>query len=574
MIVQQLLISYIPTAFATFLEPFWVLLNRLLCILQPFDSLNGSRIPILSPVKLSYTSLPPQFIVQRAWKARHYLLTSVCIMTILANPLAIVLSSLLNIRTVSVAQDVLHHPLFSPLLKDTRYNYNVQGGPNFYEDHYYVELANFTKHTKLPPWVSPEYFFITVHSASMTVNASTYELPTTGFGIESQCYELGERTSTEDIFFEISHDGVYFNVSTTHTLEEGEHITCISNVSVPPPQSQAMEYSNNTAYPPPSSNYVSVQALEISSTMSPWNMGTATAAETAYCKSQFLLGWVHARFIQVDPGNAVLQMIDSDALLMTCQPTLRIADFLVNTSSDGRVLSYIQTTPFDTDVNQYFVPGMNAGTLLSTSGNNILYGNIPKWHFHSFTSDWLNYFIRTALDSSSLVDPRAVLPPFSEVAPVVQAINRSIFAILLGLNTNMFAPPAGTESVKGKMYSLQPRVFMDRTMFIIATTILTLNLLVAMFYYIQRPKKFLPRMPTSLASVIAYVAASHAVRELDLQKPDEKYKFGKFIGVDGKPHVGIEKEVLTVPLEVNQHLRLRPRRSENGPLVPPKDFKR
>ncbi|KAL9114570.1 MAG: hypothetical protein Q9187_007446 [Circinaria calcarea] len=247
---------------------------------------------------------------------------------------------------------------------------------------------------------------------------------------------------------------------------------------------------------------------------------------------------------------------------MTCQLSLRIADFLVNTTSDGRVLSYIQTTPFATDISQSFAPGVNASAVLSTSGNNILWGDGSKWHFHSLTSDWLNYFVKMAMNTTALVDPSAVLPPFTEVAPVVQAINRSIFAIILGLNTNLFASPAGTESVKGKVYSLQPRVFMDRTMFIIAITILILNFLAAMFYYIQRPKKFLPRMPTSLASIVAYLAASHAIRELEVQKLDEKYKFGKFIGVDGKPHIGIEKEVLTVPLEVHQHFTLRPRRSE------------
>ncbi|KAL9104313.1 MAG: hypothetical protein Q9187_008919, partial [Circinaria calcarea] len=285
-IVRQILLSYIPTAFATFLEPFWVLLNRLLCILQPFESLNSSRKSSFSPVKLKYTSLPPQFMVQRAWKARSYLLTFVCIVTILANPLAIVLSSLFDIRNVSMAHDVSYRPLFSPRFNDTRYH--LASGvftQEAVQDHYYVELANLTKHTNLPPWISPNFFFIPVQSAAMAIGASTYELPTKGFGIESRCHELGVSTSNKDMFYNISNDGVWFNISTRHALEGGGNITCVANLSVFAPQSQAMEYANGTALPPPSPDYVSIHAVEINSpTLSPWNMKTATATEIAYCK--------------------------------------------------------------------------------------------------------------------------------------------------------------------------------------------------------------------------------------------------------------------------------------------------
>ena len=42
-ILNQIITSYLPVAFATLLEPFWTLLNRTLRVLKPLDALRQGR---------------------------------------------------------------------------------------------------------------------------------------------------------------------------------------------------------------------------------------------------------------------------------------------------------------------------------------------------------------------------------------------------------------------------------------------------------------------------------------------------------------------------------------------------
>jgi hypothetical protein len=154
-------------------------------------------------------------------------------------------------------------------------------------------------------------------------------------------------------------------------------------------------------------------------------------------------------------------------------------------------------------------------------------------------------------------------------------LHRRLFAIILSLNTHILVScPNG--QVSGIISSQVHRIFMSRNMFIISIVLLSLNVFVAILYYLRRPKRFLPRMPTTLASIIAFVAASRALPRCTgttaatilkslsfnlrtkphiLPRPDRdlrlRFGFGKFIGTDGKPHVGIERHPLVVPLDLN-----------------------
>jgi hypothetical protein len=58
---------------------------------------------------------------------------------------------------------------------------------------------------------------------------------------------------------------------------------------------------------------------------------------------------------------------------------------------------------------------------------------------------------------------------------------------------------------------------MSGTMFYISMAILTLDLIVAVLFYSQARTSFLPRLPTSIASEIAYFASSHVISVLDCQ---------------------------------------------------------
>jgi hypothetical protein len=74
--------------------------------------------------------------------------------------------------------------------------------------------------------------------------------------------------------------------------------------------------------------------------------------------------------------------------------------------------------------------------------------------------------------------------------------------------------------------------------------------------YIWRPPRFLLRMPTSIASQLAYFASSSILDDvgllqmkglspkeisLELERKGDTYGYGEFIGTDHKAHQGIEK---------------------------------
>ena len=99
-------------------------------------------------------------------------------------------------------------------------------------------------------------------------------------------------------------------------------------------------------------------------------------------------------------------------------------------------------------------------------------------------------------------------------------------------------------------------------MFYMAIIILSTYFIVALVLYMSRPTKFLPRMPITIASIVALFYASQAVCEMEpargklsdeksryIDKSERLYGSGKYVGTDGRAHIGIERQPFFVPLE-------------------------
>ena len=112
-VVLSIVENYAPTAFATFLEPVWVILNRLLCLLMPFEELRKGNAKASTTIEVNYTSLPPQLVFFRAIRARHFLLAVVCVIAVSTNILAVALAALL---TESPTNLLIPFASFKPLL--------------------------------------------------------------------------------------------------------------------------------------------------------------------------------------------------------------------------------------------------------------------------------------------------------------------------------------------------------------------------------------------------------------------------------------------------------------------------
>jgi hypothetical protein len=99
-------------------------------------------------------------------------------------------------------------------------------------------------------------------------------------------------------------------------------------------------------------------------------------------------------------------------------------------------------------------------------------------------------------------------------------------------------------------------------MFLITLTILSLNLIIAILYYINHPKRFLPMMPTTIASIAGLVVTTRALEDYRSEATpsigkacsDLRYGYGHFAGTDSTMRIGIERHSWVVPLETkNPH---------------------
>lgn len=420
-------------------------------------------------------------------------------------------------------------------------------------------MSNITAGTPLPAWVDQSYFYLPFHLESLLKTEKSSKVQgirgsTIGFGVDVTCRELSPSGGSDNIQFEPNQNGSIIEFSTSHLYPNGTRVTCVEGSSDKiqyPAQitRESYDFQNRTG----------PLALEVASSPN-FSLDTDTSAlsNNEICASSLAIGWV--RVGDEESGRTV------KSSFMSCTPTLHIAPFEVVIDTDGRVLNSTQTGGFADDTNSYFIGNsshINSTAITLLTSKDLLrqstfvtasYGpSTFQWHNDSFTSDWNNVLLGMILNSSALVDPSAPLPNMTAMIPIVEDLYQTLFSILLGLNSHVFAAAEEPIDPGAEIMLLESRLFVSSTMFVLSITILSLHFIVAILYYCNRPRRFLPRMPTSIASIMAYVSASRVVQ--DFGKPgggegnDHRYGYGRYIGTDGKTHVGIERQRYVVPLK-------------------------
>ncbi|KAI9874731.1 MAG: hypothetical protein M1830_009346 [Pleopsidium flavum] len=562
-VVQQLILNYLPTSVSTLIEPFWVVLNRLLCILQPFDELRRGNAAAAISLNVNYTSLPPQLVLWRALRAKHFLLTAVCSTALLANVLTIALSGLFNQSFVYLSDDILVSQLH---LASTKENYTYLNSATVM-DQFYVANSNITASTTLPAWVTPEYFLLPFELPQSADRAARYKAVTTGIGAELECKEMNTTSSRSIYEFTLNNDATKASLSTSHYQPDGSILRCYSGFG----DSNSWLEDNRdhlTLWGSPKGT----NALEFLTTMVANNF-TGTSIERGFCQTLLVGGWIRSNITLAPLSNATSQgstlnttSVSMNQMFMVCQPKLRTAPFEITVDNLGTIFDTKPTALNSTTANI-----TDLFSLSKTLIRAVAYSSGPIWHNDSFASDWANYLIKKRTNSSAITDPYAPVPLFAPTAALVSEIYTRTFAILLSINT-AWSPSLSSSSnpttISAKVITGHWRVFMNPTMFNLALTILSLDLTVAAWLYAARPKAFLPRMPTTLASVIAFFAAGNLLEDLKregehgskadsveeqmkhLDRKGWKFGFGKlFPGTDGRSHVGIERVPFFTSLE-------------------------
>lgn len=544
-VVNQLLTNYLPVAFATFIEPFWLLLNRALCILRPFEELRLGNVQPSKSLNLKYTSLPPQLVIFRALRAEHLLLAAVCAIGLSANILSVALGGIFKTDFTMLRLSAVFKPQYSPVFdRMTRLRYSGEKSSD--PSAYYIAKANISDGTSLPPWLSQDRFFMPVLTdfPSLDPSARAVKATTQAFGTELNCaaidYDSARYIKSSALY---GYDPDRAQVVVPQGLTEGHKVVC-----------------NSTILGPHGGQNNSKAAMEVIG-----QLGAALPGVDDLCTSLLLIGFLRANLtISVDnfstdytdqPMNYdpdIIAINSLSSLWMVCQPTLITAPYSITVDRSGRVQEYDQVGPDASSLEPFFAGDATVGSLFNETG--YFWDHVTNtrayWHNDTFVDTWFAYFIKHLTNSTIFVDPTQPVPAFGAIEPVIKDIFSRIFPILLSLNTHWFGEPRSDAIINGAILKTQNRIFLAQPAYIITMTLLGLNLLVAFAYYAKRPKRMLQSLPTTIASVLELFDGSGLVGEISEgngMKEEWKVGYGRFVGTDGKPRVGIERRPFVVP---------------------------
>jgi hypothetical protein len=530
----------------------WVLINRLLCMLQPIEELQSCNAKANKSIDTDYSSLPPQLVIFQALRSKHFVLAAVCAMALLANLLAVAFSGLFNQGLTTVRYQTTFQspfefkfvPINGSIGPTTAFNYAsgaYRGGDG--KDQFLIAESNYTRNTPLPPWTDDSMFYMPLFAEgnnNTQINTTNLEANTQAFGATLDCEQL---TFGQGFEARLENSAFSMNVSVAGTSGKVQCTNDLFRNNVSP----CMDETSSKEF---------VYLLE--------PRENATIQEKNACMSSVVLGWMRvSQGVCSKPGS--VRMRTDNTLFVLCRPRLVAGSATIRVDESGRLQSparqlSLENSTTDDSSNRYSTDPIN----LIGHSNSYLFRVGGGYHNDSFANDYFNHFLGRDGNTtrSRIVDPSQPVPKFDDVLGPLQRVYSKLFAIWLARNKQaLFLPmtDAALAPIVGARLELEQRLFLSTTMFIIAEVILCIYVIVAIWVYARRPGQYLARMPTSIASVIALFAASMAVQDMrgtshldkrgraqHLERVDSRYGFGSFVGSDGRVHVGIEKVPLVV----------------------------
>ncbi len=307
----------------------------------------------------------------------------------------------------------------------------------------------------------------------------------------------------------------------------------------------------------PSGSVNGTHAAELFADMRPFSQN-ASKEEQDFCSRQLIAAFLRANVTVVDvaPENSDFPASGyqlSEALYVGCELSIQMASFDVSVDHEGYVQEYTQKTPLSEAAFPLPQPGNISS--LHNGINTAMWSKTSRgsqqtfWHTDLVADSWLKYLIKSRMQSTAFLDPSLPPPSASAIGPVLEDISARLFAIVLGINTDIFLPAAAGSTIPGVTITQVRRVFMSWPMFVVSIVLIALNLIMAVLYYAKRPPKMLEEMPTTIASILKLVEGSGlAVETADAKTRAEwQIGYGRYVGTDGKPHIGIERKPFVVP---------------------------
>jgi len=545
---------------------------------------------------MKYTSIPPALVFPRALRAKHFFLALIALVALTANFLTVALSGLFKPATRQFS---------FPQNYTQAYAARIMGIPTLFTNEQWIVTGKIiTENAPLLPWVAPDYYFLPFEPAQGTAN-TTRRANTRGFGSVLDCYSLGdpvlkpksdtiEANSSMPVYTCFRPTNVNFTIPARGGRDErfcGRAINekFVGQAAAGEPSKARCTWWNE---PDPVELYSEVPATaEFSANYDYTGGGYERGAGSPFknvtndpCEGIFTVGWARANFIANETFPETLvgtnttkirtswEMVPESPkyIELVCQLTFATALFDVTVDGDGRVREFHRTSELETDVRPYLRTDLGL-TLdnLTSQADRLSFMDFPlesRLNLHNNVTDDntpLRSFLTLALDklskSDSFSNPKKQLPSVSTAADSLDKLYKLIFAVTCALYADKIFEPHDNESatIAGAQFTEERRVFIDQGMFTIAMMVLGMNVVVGFVLYFRRPPKLLPRLPTTLASEIAFFYGSQALEDLSgaermstaargehLEKKGHKYGYGWYVGQDRKLRKGVERQTL------------------------------
>ena len=558
------------------IEPFLVVVCRYHCFLQPFEDLRQGRTKSSKALFQRYTSLPPQLALILAARNRHFRLASLGLVAILANVLTIALSGIFVIRETTIPSDFDIMQIYSPIVNssviDSSNDIEGVGGPipGTNGEPFQFLLSNLSASTPLPPWTTKDRYYLPVELETPLPSQSNFAFTTIGFEGSVACTILTETPSNFTYDFSLNSDATQVRFLTTRTHSNGTKVDCFAPMSMTDDTVRLADGNHPNTQIFVSGNSSGRNAFEMF--MVPMTRRSVGDEQFRLsCSDHFVGVWVRANISLSDKLSIVntpastenlglitgptanTSSVSLDKLVLACEPRTHAAKYNVTVDSIGQVLDAVEVPnssfPMDSTVSE--------GVLNKLRRTFSYPSDLLTWHNDTRAREWLSFFVAKIAHSDSLLDPTAPLLDGVDLGQQVSDMIQRLFALILAGNEDSFIKLPEPVKVTSQRLTVVNRVFVSSVMYKIALVILCIDILVILNIYLRMPKPFLPRMPTSIASNVAFFAASHFAHELAeeaetctapeelvdrLKNTDRRFGFGKFIGTDGQVHTGIERE--------------------------------
>ncbi|THV73100.1 hypothetical protein D6D28_03505 [Aureobasidium pullulans] len=476
--MRQILHNCIPVTLSACLEPVWVLLTRHLCVLQTSTELRRGKVTSMKSVNPAYMSLSPQLAIFEALRAGHFMLSLLAFMATLVSVLTVISSRLFFEHTVRLDIETMLQPLLSLPFRDlneTAPNSKSSKQSGSTQDEFHIALYNAMGLSGLPSWTDPDRFYFPITFTEDTQANVNYTVTTDYFGASLGCHEFSNHTM-RDFEDETGNPArqLEFNIAQL----DGSIAVC----SIPSPTEAPKNVSGSSS-------------LELA----------AVAEGSDFCRQNVVAGWWR--------GYALDQEVEvTNKTLMLCNPMLVTGSAQVNISSTGRVQRPKVLSSVNGSLPEYFTTHPSD---LILQAHHYIIDKSGIWHNDNSSSDWLNRLMAETFVDNRFLDPNLPPPTFSQAVTIFCAMYNKLFAIFLAHNKDLLFTPSGPTNplLPVVQHSFETRIFLSTSAFIIAQIILGIYAFTTIFLYIRRPWWNTPHPPTSIASTIALLAASHAVKE-------------------------------------------------------------